>query len=209
MARRVRSFPQSVFSSGSSAFDLRLPYDAMQWAERQTGRGIMWHTSEGDRILRGAEAKFFKVALVGLESDRHRLAIAQEHYGCEGIVGDPSDWARQRDGLGCDGVIDAAGVSATLKVAIDVVRPAGWISKVGWGPQPLGFSLDPLIQKNVTLQGSFSHHWAIWERVLALLSNGQLNVQPIIGGVWPIDQWHEAFETMHQGAVVKSILKPL
>ncbi|MEZ6091106.1 MAG: zinc-binding dehydrogenase [Pirellulaceae bacterium] len=150
-----------------------------------------------------------EVALVGLESDRQRLAIAEKHYGCTGIVGDAASWARQRDGLGCDGVIDAAGASATLKIAIDIVRPAGWISKVGWGPQPLGFNLDPLVQKNVTLQGSFSHNWPIWERVLALLTSGQLDVQPIIGGVWPIDQWHEAFEKMHKGEVVKSVLKPI
>ena len=149
-----------------------------------------------------------EVALVGLESDRHRLQIAQEHYGCEGIIGDACDWTQQRDGLGCDGVIDAAGASATLKIAIDLVRPAGWISKVGWGPQPLGFNLDPLVQKNVTLQGSFSHNWPIWERVLALLSSGQLNVKPIIGGVWPIDQWQDAFEKMHKGEVVKSVLEP-
>lgn len=149
-----------------------------------------------------------EVALVGLESDRQRLEIAKL-YGCEGIVGDASQWARQRDGLGCDGVIDAAGASITLKIAIDLVRPAGWISKVGWGPQPLGFNLDPLVQKNVTLQGSFSHNWPIWERVIALQTSGALNVRPIIGGVWPLDQWHEAFEKMHNGEVVKSVLKPV
>jgi alcohol dehydrogenase/L-iditol 2-dehydrogenase len=148
-----------------------------------------------------------EVALVGLESDRQRLETGKQ-YGCQSITGDPKAWAMDRDGLGCDGVIDAAGASVTLKTAIEIVRPAGWISKVGWGKQPLGFSLDPLVQKNVTLQGSFSHHWTIWERVIALLASGQLNVQPIIGGVWPIAQWHEAFEKMHRGEVVKSVLKP-
>ena len=88
----------------------------------------------------------------------------------------------QGDGLGVDGVIDAAGVSATLKTALEIVRPDGWISKVGWGPQPLNFSLDPLVQKNITLQGSFSHNWPIWERVIRLLATGQLDVNPIVGG---------------------------
>jgi L-iditol 2-dehydrogenase len=148
-----------------------------------------------------------EVAIVGLPQDAHRLEIARQ-YGCEVIIGDAKPWAMHRDGLGADGVIDAAGVSATLKLAIDVVRPAGWISKVGWGRQPLNFSLDPLVQKNVTLQGSFSHNWPIWERVIALLASGQFNVKPIIGGVWPISQWHTAFEKMHKGEVVKSVLKP-
>lgn len=148
-----------------------------------------------------------EVAIVGLEADRHRLNIAKQ-YGCEVIVGDATSWARQRDGLGADCIIDAAGVSATLKIAMDLVRPNGHISKVGWGRQPLGFSLDQMVQKNVTLQGSFSHNWPIWERVIALLASGQLDVKPIIGGVWPITEWHEAFEKMHKGEVVKSVLKP-
>lgn len=148
-----------------------------------------------------------EVALVGLEADRQRLEIAAQ-YGCTGIVGDASPWALERDGLGCDGVIDAAGASATLQIALKLVRPAGWISKVGWGPQPLNFNLDPLVQKNITLQGSFSHNWPIWERVIALLASGQLDVAPIIGGVWPLEQWHQAFEQMHHGQVVKAVLKP-
>lgn len=152
-----------------------------------------------------------EVALVGLEHDKTRLDIGKQ-YGCEPIIGYPTDnliaWAKSRDGLGCDGVIDAAGVSATLQTALEVVRPDGWISKVGWGPQPLNFNLDPLVQKNIKLQGSFSHTWGMWERVLALLSSGQLDVKPIIGGVWPLEDWREAFEKMHHGEVVKSVLKP-
>jgi alcohol dehydrogenase/L-iditol 2-dehydrogenase len=59
------------------------------------------------------------------------------------------------------------------------------------------------------LQGSFSHNWPIWERVIALLATGQLDVSPIIGGVWPITEWETAFQKMHHGDVVKSILKPV
>ena len=149
-----------------------------------------------------------QVAIVGLEADRPRLEIAKQ-YGCETIIGDATEWAFKRDGLGADCVIDAAGSSITLKIAMQLVRPNGKITKVGWGPQPLGFNLDPLVQKNIRLQGSFSHNWPMWERVLALLASGQLNVKPIIGGVWPVTDWHTAFEKMHKGEIVKSILKPV
>ena len=109
-----------------------------------------------------------EVAVAGLERDRTRLAIA-EQFGCLPIVDDLEGWVRAGDGLGVDGVIDAAGISATLKTALEIVRPAGWISKVGWGKAPYGHSLDPLVQKNVTLKGSYSHNWPIWERVIRLL----------------------------------------
>lgn len=149
-----------------------------------------------------------EVAIVGLETDRNRLDIARK-YGCEPIIRDAKEWAMERDGLGADVVVDAAGASATLQSAMQWVRPNGQITKVGWGPQPLQFSLDPIVQKNVTLQGSFSHNWPVWERVLALLAGGQLDVKPIIGGVWPVTEWQEAFEMMHKGEVVKSVLKPV
>lgn len=160
-------------------------------------------------ILCAAMAKLCgaDVAIVGLEADRGRLQIANK-YGCEGIIGDASEWANQRDGLGVDCIIDAAGVSATLQLALKLIRPNGHITKVGWGPKPLNFSLDALVQKNVTLQGSFSHNWPIWEKVLALLASGKLDVTPIIGGVWKMEDWQEAFEQMHSGKVVKSVLKP-
>jgi alcohol dehydrogenase/L-iditol 2-dehydrogenase len=150
-----------------------------------------------------------EVAVVGLEQDIKRLEIARQ-LGCEPLVGDQAVryWATTRDGLGADGVVDAAGVSATLELALEIVRPAGWISKVGWGRAPLGFSLDPLVLKNVHLQGSFSHNWPIWERVIHLLATDALDVGPLVGGTWPLDRWRDAFETMHSGEIAKAVLKP-
>jgi L-iditol 2-dehydrogenase len=160
-------------------------------------------------ILCAAIAKLCgaEVAVMGLKADLPRLEIARL-YGCEVLVEDASAWSRSKDGLGADLVIDAAGVSATLRLAMDLVRPNGQITKVGWGPQPLGFSLDPIVHKNIRLQGSFSHNWPIWEKVIGLLAARTLNVKPIIGGVWSLSEWKTAFEMMHQGKVVKSVLKP-
>jgi L-iditol 2-dehydrogenase len=153
--------------------------------------------------LRGAE-----VALAGLEADERRLQVAST-YGClrfcsgsEALRG----WARERDGAGVDGVVDASGHSAALGEAMALVRPAGFITKVGWGPQPLGFSLDPIVQKGVRLQGSFSHNWPVWERVIALLASGALDVGPLVGGVFPLRDWKAAFERMERGEIVKAVL---
>jgi L-iditol 2-dehydrogenase len=160
-------------------------------------------------ILCGAMARLAgaQVALVGLKKDQSRLEVGK-HYGCEPTIEDVSAWAMEVDGLGADGVIDAAGVSVSMQSALALVRPNGWITKVGWGPQPLGISLDPLVQKNVTLQGSFSHNWPTWERVLHLMSTSMLEVQPLIGGVWKLSEWQQAFEKMHGGEIVKAVLQP-
>jgi len=61
-----------------------------------------------------------------------------------------------------------------------------------------------VVQKNVCLQGGFSHNWPIWERVIQLLSSGQLDIDPIIGGRWKLEQWQQAFTAMHSGQIVKA-----
>lgn len=112
------------------------------------------------------------------------------------------------DGLGAHLVVDAAGASAALKTALEIVRPGGQITKVGWGPQPLGFSLDPLVQKAVTLQGSFSHTFQNWEMVVSMLASEQINLKPIISRVAGLEEWQDCFDGMHDGKYVKAVLQP-
>jgi L-iditol 2-dehydrogenase len=113
-----------------------------------------------------------------------------------------------RDGYGIDLVIDATGASISLKLALDIVRPAGQITKVGWGPQPFNYSLDALVQKAVTLKGSFSHNWPVWENVIGLLESGKINLEPILNKVATLEEWREVFDAMHTGEIVKGVLKP-
>ena len=84
-------------------------------------------------ILSGLMARLSgaEVAVVGLPSDARRLEVVRS-IGCTPLTEGAQDWAMARDGLGCDGVVDAAGASAALRLAIEAVRPSGWISKVGW-----------------------------------------------------------------------------
>ncbi|MFK7847333.1 MAG: zinc-binding dehydrogenase [Rhodothermales bacterium] len=149
------------------------------------------------------------VIMAGLPNDAFRLEIAKK-MGAD-ITVTENVWQTVQsinDGLGVDLVIDAAGVSATLELAMQCVRPAGQITKVGWGPQPLNFSLDPLVQKAVTLQGTFSHNWPTWERIIQMLGSGQLDISPIISQVAPLDAWHSCFDKMLKGEYVKAVLNP-
>ena len=91
---------------------------------------------------------------------------------------------------------------------MQAVRPAGQIIKVGWGPQPMQFSLDPLVQKNVKLSGSFSHNWPVWERVISMIVSGQINLDSVISHVAGLNEWHECFEKMEAGEYVKAVLTP-
>ena len=149
--------------------------------------------------------------VLGTPADTTRLEAATK-LGADRIYHGSTETVKEvlqlGDGYGCDAAIDAAGVSVTLDTAIKIVRPGGRIVKVGWGPQPYGMSLDPLVQKAITLQGSFSHNWPIWERVIHMLSTGQIDLTHILSLTAKIEDWSQAFHAMHSGAAVKAVLIP-
>ena len=103
--------------------------------------------------------------------------------------------------MGVDLVVDAAGVSDSLLIAMDLVRPNGqqqsWLGTIR--------SYRSYVQKYLPSR-KLSHNWPIWERVIQL-SNGSLDVKHIIGGIWSINDWEKAFREMYSGKIVKSILK--
>lgn len=149
------------------------------------------------------------LVVAGLPSDAHRLATARKLGADVTLDSGVLEYiAQMGDGLGVDVAIDCSGASITLQMALRAVRPAGQIVKVGWGPQPLQFSLDPLVQKNITLSGSFSHNWPVWERVLSMIVSGQIDLDPVISRVAALGDWHDCFEKMEAGEYVKAVLTP-
>jgi alcohol dehydrogenase/L-iditol 2-dehydrogenase len=156
--------------------------------------------------LRGAS----RIIMLGTDVDEKRLRVA-EAIGASDTLNiqkhDPMPLIESvSDGFGVDLVVDCTGISAALKQAMQMVRPNGTITKIGWGPQPMDFNLDPLVQKAARLQGSFSHTYSTWERVLGLLASGQIDLTPVIGGLYALNEWEAGFEQMEAGENVKSVL---
>ncbi len=150
------------------------------------------------------------IILAGTERSKRRLEIGAE-LGARYTVNiereDPVALVKSLgDGFGADVVVDCTGSSAALEQSLEMVRPAGRIVKPGWGREAMDFSLDPLVGKAVTLQGSFSHTYPTWEHVLALLRTHQINLDPVIGGIYPLPDWKQAFMDMERGANVKSVV---
>ena len=97
--------------------------------------------------LRGAS----EIVMLGTRHDSKRLSVAAEIGATQTLnidEADPLDLVRSLgDGYGADLVVDCSGVSIALQSALEMVRPNGTITKIGWGPQPMDFNLDPLVQK--------------------------------------------------------------
>jgi L-iditol 2-dehydrogenase len=149
--------------------------------------------------------------VAGLTIDRPRLDTALALGATHAVdvrQQDLEEVVRSASPLGADLVCDASGSSRTLDVALKLVRPDGQVTKVGWSPEKIATDLNPLVLGNVRLQGSFSHNYPIWERVIHLLSQGLTLPDKIVGLRAPLDGWREAFDAMHEGRVIKSVILP-
>jgi alcohol dehydrogenase/L-iditol 2-dehydrogenase len=149
------------------------------------------------------------LVVVGRSSDQERLAIARA-FGATHVASSQSDaveaLVRELSPLGADVVCDASGSTSTTELAVKLARPDGHVVKVGWSPESQAIDLNPLVHRNIALQGSFSHNWPIWERVIRLLASGATMADRVIGLRTDLERWDEAFDAMHQGKVIKSIL---
>lgn len=149
--------------------------------------------------------------VAGLTPDRARLEVARQLGATHTVDVDTEEidvLVRDLSRGGADLVCDASGASRSLSDALRIVRPGGQIIKVGWSPETLAIDVNPLVQKNVHLQGTFSHNYAVWERVIHLLERGSTHPQKIVGLRASLEQWQSAFDAMHDRRVIKSVLLP-
>lgn len=150
--------------------------------------------------------------LVGTNVDRLRMDIGKR-IGADVLINAQEEDAagiilEATGGYGAPLVIDAAGPTPAVKLAMDVVARNGQITKIAWGPRPLELSLDPLVGKAATLQGSYSHNWRTWEAVLKMMAAGSLDLDAMITHRFTIDSWLEAYHLVEERKAVKVILTP-
>lgn len=151
------------------------------------------------------------LVVAGLRADGRRLDAARQLGATHTVnVQDENldEIVRALRPLGADLVCDASGAGRPLEAALAIARPDGQVTKVGWSPAGTSIDTNPIVQKNLRLQGSFSHNYPIWERVIHVLAAGLTRPETIVGMTTALDDWRAAFDAMHDGQVIKSVLVP-
>jgi 2-desacetyl-2-hydroxyethyl bacteriochlorophyllide A dehydrogenase len=148
------------------------------------------------------------IAVDGIES-RRQMALA---FGATMAVA-PDEAAdavaKATDGLGADGVIEAAGSAAALDAAMDLVRGLGTVSVVGAHFEP-DFPLDNarMFEREMTLRVTWGHPFADRERILAMLASGAIDPRPAITHRFPLADAQEAYRVFDSREAVKVVLSP-
>jgi alcohol dehydrogenase/L-iditol 2-dehydrogenase len=149
------------------------------------------------------------VIVIGTSKDKYRFEIASM-LGADQIIDiNTGEQAKRiletlKDDMPL--VVDAAGNKHTLKMSLELVARAGQITKIGWGPEPIDFSLDTLLRKAARLQGTFSHNYATWEAVLNMIQKGEISMEPMITRRIGIEAWEETFEAIERCEIIKAVM---
>ena len=153
-----------------------------------------------------------KIIAIGLSGDAERFELARQSGATDIVVADEVNVqetvSKLTNGEGVALVVDCAGVAVVLRQAIDIVRTAGEIVKIGYDEKPVGFSLDPIIDKAVSIKGHFGYNWLSWRNAMNLSSAGRIDLKSMISHRMKLSQFREAFDLVRSKKAIKIILYP-
>lgn len=101
------------------------------------------------------------------------------------------------DAHGTDIVIDAAGLSHTLKQAMEIVRPGGTILQFGIHTRPIeNLNLAPLYFKEIEIVGTRAAVDNDFVPSIRLVTERIIDVKPLISCTLPLDRLEEGFRLL-------------
>jgi len=104
------------------------------------------------------------------------------------------------DGVGADVVIEAVGKPETLAATVGMVRRGGTIMLIGWsGNKADPFDLTTLTLDELTVLGTLGFCWD-HKAALKLMSQGKVQVKPIISHRLPLDRVEEGIQMLRSHA---------
>lgn len=159
--------------------------------------------------LRGPAA----VIAYGVRDEELELATT---LGADAVVnvarGDPEAETRAlTGGGGLDVVVETAGAVAATELATRVAREGGRVVLLGIAGHghELTLPADRLALRDLSVFGSVGYTTAAWARTVVLVSEGLVDLEPIVTHRFPLERFRDAFALMDErrGVVAKIVLE--
>ena len=91
--------------------------------------------------------------------------------------------------------------------AASIVKRGGQIGVVGLSPEGM-FSPNVIVDKELTIHGSFRRQPSTWFRAIKLVASKVIDTRPIITHVLPLERAEEGFQILQRREGLKVILVP-
>jgi D-xylulose reductase len=106
--------------------------------------------------------------------------------------------ARETDGWGVDVVFEASGNPKAFEDLFAIVRPAGAVVLIGLPVEQVAFDVTGAIAKEARIETVFRYA-NVFDRALALIAAGKVDLKPLVTGTYPFEQSITAFERAASG----------
>jgi 2-desacetyl-2-hydroxyethyl bacteriochlorophyllide A dehydrogenase len=152
------------------------------------------------------------VVAYGLRDEELELAVA---LGADAAVNvaesDAELETRRLVGGGLDVVVETAGAVAAAELATRLVREGGRVVMLGIAGrgQELTLPADRIPLGDLSVLGSVGYTTAAWAKMVGLLRNGLVELDPIVTHRFPLEEYEEAFALMddRRGVVARIVLE--
>lgn len=144
------------------------------------------------------------------DPDRTRLTLSQKLGATEVISEDVELRVSElTKGIGVDLVAEAVGRTESIATSIDCVRKGGTVILVGNITPEVNIHLQKVVSRQLRLQGSCASAGE-YPRAIELMSNGQIQVKPLITAVAPLAEGPRWFERLYarEPNLMKVVLTP-
>ncbi len=167
----------------------------------------------GLMVAQVARAEGGHVVMLGTGRDQARLKIA-EGLGFARVMNideeDAGEYIKElTDGFGADVVFEGAGAPVAARLLLEMVRKSGKFTQVGLMGKPFEIDWERIAYKELKVTGMFSQNWRDWERALALISQGKVDVAALVSSRVPITEWEASFQKLEAAEEVKVLMKPV
>jgi L-iditol 2-dehydrogenase len=209
----------------------RLP-DALSFAEAAMleAVAVAVHAVSLSRVSRGDQALVLGAGMIGLLSlqalraagcssvyvadvDASRLKLAKEVGATATFLGSGEDLTseilRLTSGAGVDVAVEAVGIDATVRAAVQSVRKGGTVTLVGNITPEVTLPLQKVVTRQIRLQGSCASAGE-YPQAIELLTSGAIKVKPLITAIAPLEDGPRWFERLHsrEPNLMKVVLTP-
>ena len=139
-----------------------------------------------------AGAAFRGARVIGIDVDDSKLETARKAGAAEAINSKASDvherLTEMTKGRGPDVVIEAIGLPATYRAAVEEVAYAGRVVYIGWAKEQVAYETRPFVHKELDIMGSRNAMPEDFREVIRMLEAKRFPVEAAVTHIVPFEE---------------------
>jgi len=149
--------------------------------------------------------------ILAIDLSNERLGLARR-FGADGAInpreGDPVQGVMElTNRAGADCVVEAVGIQQTMRQAMKMASDQGRIVVVGMLQKSMELEALEITVRELSLMGAYAYTDQAFKTAITLISEGKINVTPLITRILPLDSVKEGFEALDKQEAIKVVLR--